>query len=361
MKIALVLGSGGARGWAHIGVIDELVARGHEIVAISGTSIGSLVGGVYAAGKFEELKEWGLSLTRQEVRSLLDFTLGKPGLLKGNRVLSAVEEVTGSPNIEDFDIPFTAVAVDILTGREVWFQRGPLFLAVRASISIPTFFTPVRIGNRLLVDGAVLNPVPVEPTLSVSADATVAVNLRGPALTSPHDILIRDEIASAEDGPSWVTKAAVSAQNSLTSIGAGWQRTKRSFMENEFFQKLEEGWVKDSPDETIDPLREEPVSDETDHPSTSDSLDANPAGAGAAGEEMRASPLPASLTTMEVMSLALATMQDAIGRYRAAPNPVPATVFVPSDAVGDLDFHRADELIEMGRMAAIKTFDETGI
>ncbi|WP_394262462.1 patatin-like phospholipase family protein [Trueperella sp.] len=361
MKIALVLGSGGARGWSHIGVIEELEARGHEIVAISGASIGSLVGGVYAAGKMPELKDWGIGLTKSDVRSLLDFTLGRPGLLKGTRVLSAIEDVTGSPNIEDLDMPFTAVAVDILTGREVWFQRGPLFLAIRASIGIPTFFTPVRIGNRLLVDGGVLNPVPIEPTLSVGADATVAVDLRGPALTSPHEILRREEIEAAEAKEnSWVNKAAATAHNSLVTIGEGWQRTKRSFMDNEFFQRLEEGWSKEpDDDEDSRALREEP--DDQHGDSTSDSPSANPAGAADSSHDMHASPLPSSLTTMEVMSLSLATMQDALARYRAAPNPVPATVRIPSDAVGDLDYHRASELIEMGRESAIKVFDATGI
>lgn len=360
MKIALVLGSGGARGWAHIGVIEELEARGHDIVAISGASVGSLVGGLYAAGKLPELKDWAVSLSKSDVRSLLDFTLGRPGLLKGTRVLSAIEDVTGSFEIEDLDIPFTAVAVDILAGREVWFQRGPLFLAIRASIAIPTFFTPVRIGNRLLVDGGLLNPVPVEPTLSVGADATVAVDLRGPALTSPHDILRRDEIEAAHAREnSWVTKAAATAHNSLTTIGEGWERTKRSFMDNEFFQRLEEGWSTE-PDNhgDLEGLREARADE---HASTSDSPDANPAGAGDSSPDLHASPLPDSLTTMEVMSLSLGTMQEALARYRAAPNHVPATVRIPSDAVGDLDYHRASELIDMGREAAMNVFDDTGI
>ncbi|VEI12964.1 patatin-like phospholipase family protein [Trueperella bialowiezensis] len=319
MKIALVLGSGGARGWAHIGVLDELEARGHEVVAISGASIGSLVGGVYGAGKLAELKEWVLGLSKSDVRSLLDFTIGEPGLIKGKRVLAEIEKVTGSPDIEDLRVPFTAVAVDIISGREVWFQRGPLFRAVRASISIPTAFTPVRIGNRLLVDGGLLNPLPVEPTLSVAADATVAVDLRGPAATHPREVLSRDDLKlGAEGEDSWMTKS--------------WERAKRSLLETEFFHRLEESWGARFGDAAS-------ASDNT------------------SGSE----PLPESLRTMEVMALSLRVMQDAINRYRAAPNPVPATVRIPKDAVGDLDYHRAAELIDMGRTAAIKVFDETGI
>ncbi|MDP9806059.1 NTE family protein [Trueperella bonasi] len=355
MKIAIVLGSGGARGWAHIGVIEELEARGHEVVTVAGASIGALVGGIYAAGKLPELKDWTLGLSKSDVRSLLDFTLGRPGLLKGTRVLKAIEEVTGSHNIEDLKIPFTAIAADILTGREVWFQKGPLYLAIRASIAIPTFFTPVRIGNRLLVDGGLLNPVPIEPTLSIEADATIAVDLRGPALTNPHEILRRDD-SEADNSQSWIGRAAASAHEGLATIGEGWERTKRSFLETEFFQRLESEWSNDPDDENNEEAAGEAI-ENTD--STSNSPDANPTGA--AASSVHASPLPESLTTMEVLSLSLDAMQNTLARYRAAPNPVAATVRIPSDAVGDLDYHRARELIDLGRNRAIDAFDDAGL
>lgn len=175
-SVSLVLGSGGARGYAHIGVIDELVARGYQINCIAGSSMGALVGGLYAAGALEEYKKWVLGLTRLQILRLLDLTFGM-GTIRGDRLFQKIKEMTGDPNIESLSIPFTAVATDIVHQKEVWFQRGSLQAAIRASVAVPGVFTPVVDARRILVDGGVLNPLPIIPTVAAHSDLIIAVDL----------------------------------------------------------------------------------------------------------------------------------------------------------------------------------------
>lgn len=179
--ISLVLGSGGARGLAHIGVIQWLTENGYKIQSISGASIGALVGGIYATHKLEVYAEWVLALERMHVLRLLDPTIGRPGLFKGERIMSVLRELIGDCAIEDLPIAFTAVATDMNSREEVWLREGPLFDAIRASIATPLVFTPFRHGSRTLLDGALVNPVPIAPTLEDATDLTVVVNLSGAA------------------------------------------------------------------------------------------------------------------------------------------------------------------------------------
>ena len=160
-----MLGSGGARGYAHIGVIEELEANGFAIRSIAGSSMGALIGGIYAAGKLRVFTEWVRPLQRLDVLRLLDWTISGGGFIKGDRIIGVLKDLIGETNIEDLPIPYTAVAVDLDVQREVWFSRGPLFDAIRASIAIPTIFRPYHYEGRLLVDGGLLNPLPVSPTL----------------------------------------------------------------------------------------------------------------------------------------------------------------------------------------------------
>lgn len=183
--VSLVLGSGGARGLAHIGVIDRLVENGYEIRSIAGSSMGALVGGVYAAGKLDVFARWVSSLRRLDVIRLLDLSFGSPGLLKGERVIDLLKDLIGDRDIEDLPVPYTAVATDIESGREVWVSRGSLFDAIRASIAIPMIFTPHAVDGRQLVDGGLINPIPIAPTLRDHTDLTVAVH----ASAQPGDIL----------------------------------------------------------------------------------------------------------------------------------------------------------------------------
>jgi NTE family protein len=180
-SVSLVLGSGGARGLAHIGVIQWLTENGYQIESISGSSIGALVGGIYATHKLEVYAEWVLALERMHVLRLLDPTIGRPGLFKGERIISVLRELIGDRAIEDLPIAFTAVATDLNSREEVWLREGPLFDAIRASIATPLVFTPFRHGSRTLLDGALVNPVPIAPTLADATDLTVVVDLSGPA------------------------------------------------------------------------------------------------------------------------------------------------------------------------------------
>ena len=175
--ISLVLGSGGARGYAHIGVIEELLTHGYEIRSVSGSSMGSLIGGLYACGKLEMFKKWVLGLDLLDVAKLVDFSFTGTGIIRGDKVFQVIEEMIGDVMIEDLTIPFTAVATDLIKQKEVWIQKGRLIDAVRASVAIPTVLTPKKIAERYLIDGGVLNPLPIAPTVADDTDITIAVNL----------------------------------------------------------------------------------------------------------------------------------------------------------------------------------------
>ncbi|HEX8009355.1 MAG TPA: patatin-like phospholipase family protein [Casimicrobiaceae bacterium] len=179
--VSLVLGSGGARGLAHVGAIQWLTENGYDIRSIAGSSMGALVGGTYAAGKLEVFAEWVLAFERMQVVRLLDPAFGRAGLFKGERVMSVLRELIGDFAIEELPLAFTAVATDLASGEEVWLREVKLFDVIRASIATPLIFTPFDYGGRKLVDGGLVNPVPIAPTLDDATDLTVAVDLSGPA------------------------------------------------------------------------------------------------------------------------------------------------------------------------------------
>lgn len=242
-SVALVLGAGGARGLAHIGVIEAIEARGLRIVAIAGTSMGALVGGIHAAGQLSAYRDWALTLTRTDVFRLLDFGIGRPGLFTGDRIMDELKAIVGQHRIESLPMPFTAVATDVRAQREVWLTRGSLFDAIRASMAIPLVFTPVTLGGRELVDGGLLNPVPIAAMRQALADVVIAVdvntratNVRSPA--SPHpaaqhaigndrlpvDISAAENVEEESTGSmfaQWFTrKAAEQAQSGLVDLMA---------------------------------------------------------------------------------------------------------------------------------------------
>lgn len=179
--ISLVLGSGGARGMAHIGVIRCLQERGYDIRYISGTSIGALVGGVYAAGKLDEYTNWVKQLTRTDILRLLDWSFSHGALFKGDKIIDVLEKLIGSCNIEELPVRFTAVASDLDGEREVWFNSGPLFQAIRASIAVPMVFEPVMHMGKVLVDGGLVNPIPIAPVMNEQSDLIIAVDLNAVA------------------------------------------------------------------------------------------------------------------------------------------------------------------------------------
>jgi len=178
-SVSLVLGSGGARGLAHIGIIRWLQENNYNIQSVAGASMGAVVGGIFAAGKLSVYEQWVKKLNKADVLLLLDFSFSKSGLFKGNRIIEQLKELIGECNIEELPISFTAVATDIVTGKEVWLSKGALFDAIRASFAIPTLFTPYDYHGRRLVDGGLIDPIPIAPTLKDLTDLTIAVNLNG--------------------------------------------------------------------------------------------------------------------------------------------------------------------------------------
>ncbi|MBT8101808.1 MAG: patatin-like phospholipase family protein [Gammaproteobacteria bacterium] len=178
-SISLVLGSGGARGHAHIGVIRAIAERGHNINNIAGTSMGAVIGGIYAAGKLDTYVDWANRLEKNDVLKLLDFSFTWKSIFKGERIIEVLKELIGDCQIEELERDFTAVATSLSEQREVWLNSGSLFRAIRASTAVPGVFAPVELDGVILVDGGLVNPIPIAPTLTDATDLTIAVNLSG--------------------------------------------------------------------------------------------------------------------------------------------------------------------------------------
>lgn len=332
MQIALALGSGGARGYAHIGVIDELTARGHEIVAVSGSSMGSIVGGLHAAGKLEPYCTWVETLTQRDVWMLLDPAFSGPGVFWGRRVMDRVAELLEGVTIEELPIPFTAVATDLTASREVWFQRGSVAMAMRASIGIPSVFTPVMLHGRLLADGGILNPVPVDPLLGSPADLTLAVSLSGPHNSRTSQQPVSETADSGVLGEITGRLRGVMESEQVRGVLDWWQSRFASEQPGE--PRLEAS----DPAGPGDP-------DATASPRSLEEFDA----------------LPRGLRTSDVVSKTLDTTQALITRFRMAASPPDILVEVAQNAASTFDFHRASELIALGREKAAAALDEAGL
>ena len=312
--VALALGSGGARGYAHIGVIEVLEERGYEIVSVAGSSMGAAVGGLYAAGVLGEYTEWVRTLTQRDVLRLLDPRLKAPGAIRAEKIMARVSDLLGGARIEDLSVPYTAVATDLLARREVWFQRGPVDVAIRASIALPSFITPVMLNGRLLADGGLLNPVPVAPTSAARADLTVAVVLSGDATS---EVALPQRV-SAEEQPleDWFDR---------------FRRAAAGVLDRDVVRMVTRRFSGDRP--------------------------AEPATAADRAVEEVFGELPAGLRMLDVMQLSLEAMQAIVGNYRLAGYPADVYVTVPKNSARVLDFHRADELIAQGRELAIAALD----
>ena len=205
-KVALVLGAGGARGFAQIGVIEALEARGLNIVAVSGSSSGALVGGIYAAGKLAEFREQLLRMNRSHFLRLLDPGMPHAGLLRGGRLVDAMREVVGDPPIESLPLTFTAVAVDLQRQRVVWLRSGPLWDALRASFAIPGLFTPHEVDGRLLVDGGLLAPLPITATRLSGAHRLVAVDMHSWPERPPGEPAQPEAPVDAAEHEGWIER-----------------------------------------------------------------------------------------------------------------------------------------------------------
>ncbi len=334
-RIALSLGGGGARGYAHIGVIEVLDERGYEVVAVAGTSMGALVGGLHAAGVLPEYAAWVTGMSQRDVLRLLDPAVRGPSALRGDKVLGRVAELLDGARIENLPVPFTAVATDLLARREVWFQRGPVDAAIRASVALPTIFPPVMLNGRLLVDGGLMNPVPMDPLASVRADATVAVSLAGVS----GQLGRAPEEASTENRPAeeWLER---------------FRRTAAQVLDRDQLRALTRRL----------PGGRAPVADV--RPGVGDPT-GEPLEVGAAGTPEATVPqgdtvfdtLPPGLTTLDVVDLSFDAMQDLVTRYRYATFPPDLVVTVPKNACRTLDFHKAAAMVELGRQCAEQALD----
>lgn len=317
-RVALALGSGGARGYAHIGAIEVLDERGFELVTIAGSSMGALVGGLRAAGRLDDYTEWARGLTQLDLVRLLDPSLSAPGAIRAEKVFARVRELLSGALIEDLDIPFTAVATDLLAGKEVWFQRGPVATAIRASIAIPTIITPVMLNGRLLADGGLMNPVPVSPTVSVRSDVTLAISVSGD--TVAHEGAPAGETAEERPAEEWMGR---------------FRRGAARLMDREMVRTLV-GRLGSGAEAVADDAEPAPVEAEFDA-------------------------LPHGLSKLDVMGQSLDAMQRVLTRYRLAGYPPDLLVAVPRDACRSLEFHRAAELIEIGRTLTAEALDRAGI
>lgn len=220
-NVALVLGSGGARGLAHIGAIEALEERGYTITSIAGCSMGSIIAGMYAAGQLKEAKEWFLSVDKQLILRMMDINLlSSNSLVKGQRIIEELQKVVPDRPLEKLPIPCTIVASDLMHTEEVVFRTGSLFQAVRASISIPLFFSPVQMGERLLVDGGILNPLPLHVVERTEGDILVAMDISGkdsmPVNTEYEPIDVEGKLAEITAKGIPVPK---SWENQLRSLG----------------------------------------------------------------------------------------------------------------------------------------------
>jgi NTE family protein len=314
MRVALALGSGGARGYAHIGVINELHDRGHRIVGVAGSSMGSLVGGLHAAGKLDEYAEWASSLTQRAVLRLLDPSLTAAGVLRAEKILDKVREILGEVEIEDLPIPYTSVSTDLISGKSVWLQRGPVDAAIRASIAIPGVITPHELDGRLLADGGILDPLPMAPIAAINADVTIAVSLNGD-----------DPFRHDQPGP----------RPSGELLSRVWRNTT-ALLDTTAARTL-----LDTPAARSVLSRFNGSADDPDSGGDADSV----------GDAVaKADPMPVpKLGGFEVMNRAIDIAQAALMRHTLAAYPPDLLIEVPRTACRSLEFYRATEVMDIGQ------------
>lgn len=310
-------------------MIEALRARGYDIVGISGSSMGALVGGLHAAGRLDEFSEWAKSLTQRTILRLLDPSISAAGVMRAGKILDAVRDILGPVAIEDLRIPFTAVATDLLAGKSVWFQRGPLDEAIRASIAIPGVIAPHAVDGRLLADGGILDPLPMAPLSAVNADLTIAVSLSGSEAITTRE---------AEPGATveWLTRMVRSTSALLDTAAA------RSLLDRPTARAVLSrlGGPGGEPE------------DWPDHPD-----EQQPAADVDAGELAAAVSDVPKLGSFEVMNRTIDIAQAALSRHTLAVYPPDLLIEVPRSTCRALEFHRAVEVIAAGRALADDALD----
>jgi len=318
-RVALALGSGGARGYAHIGVINELRDRGYEVVGVAGSSMGALVGGLHAAGSLDEFADWAKTLTQRAVLRLLDPSITAAGVLRAEKILDAVHDMLGEATIESLPIPYTAVATDLIAGKSVWLQRGPVDAAIRASIAIPGVIAPYVLDGRLLADGGILDPLPMAPIAAVNADLTIAVSLNGADSDAGQDQSAGPETRATTE---WLNRLLRSTSALLDTAPAKSVRSRFASIEESGEETADS--VPDSTDQLVDSSREASIP---------------------------------KLGSFAVMNRTIDIAQAALARHQLATYPPDLLIEVPRTACRSLDFHRAAEVIDLGHELAAQALD----
>ncbi|UVJ42443.1 patatin-like phospholipase family protein [Pseudomonas sp. LS1212] len=337
-RVALVLGSGGARGYAHIGVIEEIERRGYDIACIAGCSMGAVVGGIYAAGKLDEYRNWIESLDYLDVLRLVDVSF-RLGAIRGEKIFGQIRKIVGEINIEDLPIPYTAVCTDLTNQQEIWFQEGCLHQAMRASAAIPSLFTPVVQGNRMLVDGGILNPLPIVPVVSSHCDLIIAVNLNStnqkhyqlPVIERPAAFKLRFD-------------------SLISSLGSHLPFRRKPA--EELIRLEQEAFNSNS---TIDP---NPWLSDVANPAAQQPAAApeNPgAPKSATGSFIIDNVGPASL--LDLINQSFEVMQTSLAQYKIAGYPPDILINVPKRVCRFFEFYKAQELIALGREIARDTLE----
>jgi NTE family protein len=319
-RVALVLGSGGARGYAHIGVIEELEARGYEIACIAGSSMGAVIGGIYAAGKLAEYRQWVETLDYLDLLRLLDVSFSM-GAIRGERVFGRIRKFLGEVNIEDLPIPYTAVATDLTNQQEVWFQEGCLHQAMRASAAIPSLFTPVVQGSRVLVDGGLLNPIPIVPVVSSRCDLIVAVNVNA-------SNQVQYELPVIER-PQAMKHRLDQLIGSLGALSARLAFRRRS-------EELPA--LLSPPDESVETGSSHGV-------------------AAPKASHLHVLENAAPDSVLEMINQSFDVMQNSLAQYKIAGYPPDILINVPKRVCRFFEFYKAPELIALGRQIASDSLD----
>lgn len=315
-RVALALGSGGARGYAHIGVIAELLDRDYEIVGVAGSSMGALVGGLHAAAALDDFADWAKTLSQGGVLRLLDPAWRGPGFFRAEKVLDVVRDLLGETEIGKLPIPYTAVTTDLISGKSLWLQRGPLDVAIRASIAIPGMISPYISDGRVLADGGILDPLPVGPLAGTNADVTIAVSLNGDSGDGRYHRSDGEPSAAAE----WFNRLVRNTSALLETPAA------RSVL-NRFSTASDE--------EVEEELAETGEDDDV----------------------ATASAMVPKLGSFEVMNRTIDIMQGALARHHLAAYPPDILIEVPRTSSRSVDFHRAADLIDIGQMLAAQALD----
>lgn len=328
IPVSLVLGSGGARGLAHIGVIRALEEAGvFEVRSVSGSSVGALIGAMYAAGKLDEYEKWVRTLSTGDIWKLLDFSFTWAGLFKGEKLMNKMKDMLGDVLIEDLPVAFTAVATDVARRREVWLDRGSLYEAVRASIAIPGFFTPAVRDDCVLVDGGLLSPLPIAPVQRSGAEKMIVVSLNGQEeaewLAKDHN----DEVADVDVQQLEAGEARMEGQSEPSADVVSTRKSARSSL------PAEQGngsmsWFRRMLREARGQL-------------------------GFSSEEGEQAD-----SALEIMTKSLDSMKDRIARHQLAAYQPDSLIEISVNSCGMLDFHRAEEMIALGHRQAKKVILE---